>query len=366
MFNFDIPTLSVFEWQRYFFDLSLGASNVLAVGVGFLTVILFIRKAIERYWNRTVDKRKPWLTLLLDVYTKEEKKITLDHLKTLGRVDRAITKKLLLQRAEDSEGLELKRLSAIYEAIGYASQHILTLKGSLLWWKRAEAAHHLGHMLIRRSHDILSKALDDSSTEVRLEATWALGHMGFVEDLPKIVKSMSYFFKIAALRMDAFIFEMGKPALPVLLDLCKDPDFEVQLLAIHLVGEFKDSKALSMLLPLLQAKNLECKLAACKALGTLGDEAGLKELIPTLKDEAWQMRAQVAKQFGRCHYKQAIPTMMKGMEDQAWWVRYNTGEAFFLMGEVGLTALKETLQSQDRYARDMAAQWLDEEQAKVA
>jgi len=35
--------------------------------------------------------------------------------------------------------------------------------------------------------------------------------MGFVDTLPLIMESMSHFFKIAALRMDAFIFEMGGP-----------------------------------------------------------------------------------------------------------------------------------------------------------
>jgi len=209
----------------------------------------------------------------------------------------------------------------------------------------------------------LIEALRDKSIEVRLEATWAIGHMGFVDTLPLIMESMSHFFKIAALRMDAFIFEMGSPALPLLLDICKHPEQEIQLLAIHLVGEFKDPGTVKVLSSLLDSQNLEIRLAACKAIGSIGDPSGLSGIIPYLEDSAWQMRAQAAKQFGRNSFTPAIPGLLKCLEDKAWWVRLNAGEALSRMGESGRIGLKEALKSDDRFARDMASQWLAELEA---
>jgi len=354
------------EWQTTIFDLSLAGSHLLALVAGVLTLILFIRKFVERGWGIYKEKNEWRLNRLLETYRVSESEDSISQLKLLNRSERLVFRGLLQKLAEEAEGEKLKGLSKIYDAVGFADEHIRALKYANLWWKKAEAAHHLGHMMIHRARPALIKGLDDKNTEVRLEATWALGHMGFVEDLPKIVKSMSYFFKIAALRMDAFIFEMGKPALPVLLELCRHPEFEVKLLALHLVGEFKDPEALKILIPLLNSDNLECQLAACKAIGTIGEKEGLKELLPHFKDKAWQMRAQVAKQLGRHGYDEAISALKEGMEDLAWWVRHNTGEAFSTMGKKGEEALKETLNSQDRYARDMAHQWLDELEERAA
>ena len=73
------------------------------------------------------------------------------------------------------------------------------------------------------------------------------------------------------------------------------------------------------------------------------------------------MRAQAAKQAGRNAYAPAIPHLLRGLEDREWWVRFNSGEAISKMGPSGEKALEQAATgSTDRYARDMANQWLDE------
>jgi len=351
------------NWQVTLLTLSILASNILAVIVASLVAILVVTKVTGLFWDKYRKKRRTLLiSHALEFLRTGNAKPKLS-LKNLGRIDALILKAILLELSGEASGIQQSRVTELYEFSGIVDKEISTLRHSWFWWLRAAAAHNLGEMHIQRAKNDLIQALGDKSIEVRLEATWAIGHMGFVDTLPLIMESMSHFFKIAALRMDAFIFEMGAPALPLLLGLCKHPEWEIQLLAIHLVGEFKDPGTLEVLLPFLDSQNLEIRLAACKAIGTIGDPQGLSGVISYLKDPAWQMRAQAAKQFGRNRFTPAIPNLLKCLEDRAWWVRLNTGEALSLMGKEGKIALKEALKSPDRFARDMATQWLDELEA---
>jgi len=351
------------NWQLTFLSLSILGSNILAVVVASLVALLVVTKVIGMLWVNYRGKREATLkSLALEFLGTENPEAKL-RLKNLGWVDGLILKAILLQLSEEVSGIEQSRATELYEISGIADREIRTLRRSWFWWLRAASAHNLGQMRVKRAKNHLIKALRDRNMEVRLEATWAIGHMGFVDTLPLIMESMSHFFKIAALRMDAFIFEMGGPALPLLLDLCKHPEQEIQLLAIHLVGEFRDPGTVKLLLSLLDSQDLEIRLAACKAIGSIGEPKGLSSIIPYLEDSAWQMRAQAAKQFGRNRFTPAIPGLLKCLEDRAWWVRLNAGEALSQMGEDGRIALKRALKSEDRFARDMASQWLDELEA---
>jgi len=351
------------NWQLTFLTLSILGSNILGVMVASLVAILVATKVIGMLWDRYKRRRQASLKSLALEFLHTGNAEAKLRLRNLARVDALILKAILLELSEQASGMQQSRATELYEFSGIADKEIRTLRRSWFWWSRAASAHNLGQMHIQRAKNDLIEALGDRSIEVRLEATWAIGHMGFVDTLPLIMESMSHFFKIAALRMDAFIFEMGPPALPLLLDLCKHPEQEIQLLAIHLVGEFKDLGTLGVLLSLLDSQNLEIRIAACKAIGSIGDPSGLSGIIPYLKDSAWQMRAQAAKQFGRNRFTPAIPGLLKCLEDRAWWVRLNAGEALSQMGNGGRVALKKALKSEDRFARDMATQWLAELEA---
>jgi len=351
------------NWQFTFLTLSILGSNILAVIVTSLVAILMVTKVTGVLWDRYKKKRRALLISLALEFLRTGNAEPKLPLKNLKWIDASIFKTILLELSGEASGIHQSRATELYEFSGIADKETRTLRRSWFWWVRASAAHNLGQMHVKGAKEDLIQALGDKNIEVRLEATWAIGHMGFVDTLPLIMESMSHFFKIAALRMDAFIFEMGPPALPLLLDLCKHPEQEIQLLAIHLVGEFKDPGTLEVLLSLLDSEDLEIRLAACKAIGSIGDAKGLAGVIPYLEDSAWQMRAQAAKQFGRNHFTPAIPGLLKCLEDRAWWVRLNAGEALSQMGKEGEGALKKALKSLDRFARDMATQWLDELEA---
>ena len=303
--------MSLSNWPLAFLTLSILVSNILAVIVASLVAILVVTKVTGLLWDKYKRKRRAILMSLALEFLRTGNAEAKLPLKNLKWTDASIFKTILLELSEGVSGIQQSRATELYEFSGIADKEMRSLRRSWFWWLRAASAHNLGQMRVKRAKNDLIEALGDKSIEVRLEATWAIGHMGFVDTLPLIMESMSHFFKIAALRMDTFIFEMGAPALPLLLDLCKHPEWEIQLLAIHLVGEFKDPGTLKVLSPLLDSENLEIRLAACKAIGSIGDPKGLSGIIPYMEDSAWQMRAQAAKQFGRNRFTPAIPGLLK-------------------------------------------------------
>lgn len=344
--------------------ISLATSRVLGILVAILALLLLFQKMLQTAWLKLQTRLRAELAQALDQYLETWDAQYRARLEGLRFWEAWILKPLLIERSEEARAWRARALEELYEVSGFFNSDIRDLKHSWLWWKRAAAAHNLGQMRIRRAKGHLINALRDPHTEVRLEATWALGHMHFVDTLPHIMKSMSQFFKVAALRMDAFIFELGKPALPILLELCRHPEQEIRLLAVHLVGEFKDKDALNTLLDMLGSPDAEIRLASGKALGAIGDPKGLEALIEFMKDPHWAMRAQVAKQLGHNGHSGAIPELLKGLEDREWWVRFNSGEALSKLGKPGELALEHAAKnSTDRFARDMAHQWLDEMRA---
>src|SRR5262249_47700842 len=110
----------------------------------------------------------------------------------------------------------------------------------------------------------------------------------------------------------------------------------------------------------VESQDLEVRIAACQALAASGDPACLEALTERLDDGAWQVRARAALLLGKASCAAAAGRLRSALEDRAWWVRYNAGQALARLGEEGAAALQVALGSTDPFARDMAAQWLDE------
>ena len=67
------------------------------------------------------------------------------------------------------------------------------------------------------------------------------------------------------------------------------------------------------------------------------------------------MRAQAASSLGMIGDVSTIPTLRKLTLDREWWVRMNASRALANMGPAGERALARLLESEDRFARDLAA-----------
>ncbi|MBI4056082.1 MAG: HEAT repeat domain-containing protein [Elusimicrobia bacterium] len=343
------------------FKLSLFVSGSLFSLAVLLTAGLMISKIVRRGWARYTSSREEiYKAPILHAISSESNavlELLFRHKRRWG--DWKIVEHSLLKWAQGLRGYGHQKLCEIFDQNGFADYEIRNLK-SIRWWVRARAAQRLGQMLCVRASSPLIGTLQDHSLEVRLMASWALGRLKDPKAVDPIVQSLAHYSKLAALRATNIILTMGHRTVPILEGLLQNPDRDVQVLAIDLLGVLKERQATDQLIPFLNAKNLDTRVAACRALGNIEDEKAGPSVARCLQDPAWQVRSKAAFVVGQLGYVQAIPDLKRTMGDKFWWVRLHSGEALSRLGGQGQKALQETLSSEDRFARDMAAQWLDE------
>lgn len=334
-----------------------GLMALTAATVCGIVAVKTVRGALERYAAR---REAQFLPALNGTLTVSQPGVP----PRLPRVlpgDAWILERLLLDMRKTAGPAGVEKLSGLYESEGFAESAGRELGGSRRWWARARAARRLGTMLARGQKAVLVAALDDPEVEVRLMAAWALGEMKDLQALQPIFKALAGFSKIAALRVSNIVLGFGAEAVPAVVRLLAVPDPVVQLLAIQMLGELSDPRARAALLPFLAAEDKELRVAASVALGRIGDAEAARRLRAALADPEWPVTAKAAEALGRLGDEGAVPLLLELLSHREWWVRLHAGEALARLGAAGRRALEAAAATAaDRFARDMAAQWIDE------
>lgn len=341
------------------FELAFKVTLILACIVGLLILVLFVIKGCRIFWSAYSKRRQAWMKPLVEDYLSHgSRSFSVSRMSIFAR---KVLQYVLIHRSFGEKKSVVRKIASAYEQMGFADVDLRRMR-NLFWWNRAEGARCLGQMRIERASPYLLRALKDRVLEVRLISAWALGRIGNPDVILPMLESLANASKIAGMRLSSTIFELGEKAVGVLTHVVAHPDPAVRLLVAHLLGELQSPKATADIIHMSRKEeDKEVRIAACKAMGTIGDRKAAPVLIKLLADEAWEIRAQAAKALGRIGVISAIAHLQRAMCDGAWWVRKNSGEALAQMKKKGIEALHKVRQdSPDRFARDMAAQWLDE------
>lgn len=332
----------------------------------FFTLCLVILKRIRTVWtmyqNRQINLFNHTIYEFVDSYESLLENILLiDPLRKLNWINRKVLEGSILRLAETFAGLWGERLCFLFDELGFTDEEIRKTKsfGSEI---RARSARRLGQMKCRKAISALTLLLKDRSTKVRINAAGALAKIGALESLDIAVESLANYSKLAAIQVEEMVLSAPKASVPILLKMCDHSEISVQLFAIHLLGTIQDSRSKATLLRLYRSESMEIRIACLKALQSLEEEGFFAAFLPRLDDPQlpWQERAQIAKMMGIAQCREAIPSLQKSLCDSNWWVRKNAGEALSKMGQQGIKSLVDSLNLPDRFARDMAVQWLDE------
>lgn len=108
------------------------------------------------------------------------------------------------------------------------------------------------------------------------------------------------------------------------------------------------------------------RIAATNLLGAIGDAPSAERLTELLKDPDSHVRAAAARGLGRMQHWQAASQLADGLRDAAWHVRRDAGLALRSIGAPGALFLRRALNSDDRFAADMAQLVLDLPDAAAA
>jgi HEAT repeat protein len=262
--------------------------------------------------------------------------------------------------AEEISQLELSlRLDVLraLEESGAVKRHLRDAK-SRLKWTRAHALRILGELKLPQSVPTLLAALEDKDPDVRNVAAHSLGRMRLQATEEALVGLLGKHDQAVSARIAAICIEMGSRTAPLLIKSLRDGSPKARFWAAKILGEIRDPRATRSLADALLDTDPEVRSAATWALGQVADRSTAALLEPLLDDSTWYVRAHAAESLGKIGDASYVGPLAEKLRDASWWVRKNALDALVALGEPSKATLLRTLQSDDRFARDSAAEGL--------
>jgi hypothetical protein len=228
--------------------------------------------------------------------------------------------------------------------------------GSVLWWRRLEAARLLAELGTVADEDDVRRLLGDPQPAVRIGASSALRRSpspALVElvlqelpDQPLVVRS----YQLGLLKDQ---WQVTRAALAPRLRA------DASLLAlphwINVAEALALPELLDLVLRLHDHPSVGVRIAVARALRTYFHPATAGVLARLLADHDWRVRAQAARALGLLGDQAAVPALAAHLVDPAWWVRFRSALALGQLGERGRRALREARELDDAFGAQMAA-----------
>jgi len=273
--------------------------------------------------------------------------------------DLRVVEAVLLDHAQRVRGSAFERLARALDELGCVDRYIAALR-SARSWRRAWAAEQLGIAGARRAVPDLARALGDAMTDVRMRAAKSLGLLGGAASARALVAALDEPSRFSSIRIADVLAGMGRGVADEVIAVYPSLGPAGRLAALDVVGRLRALDAVPWLVDRLADPAPDARSRAAHALGAIGDPRAVAPLVGALEDAEWPVRAMAAKALGRIGAVEAIPVLCRRMGDQAWWVRSNAAHALGAMGDDGVAALEESLDSSDRYLRAQAVVVLEE------
>ena len=269
----------------------------------------------------------------------------------------------LLEFLKFLQGGERQNLLRLARELGIVERFVTQLRTSKGRNRRVESVKALAEFADPASADALLEALNDPVDEVRWQAAGALAKIGDPRAVRPLLETLQRESDWGASRIGDTLVAFGSAAVPDLARYALLTDSSLSSSPSHLplvarvLGIIGDVRAEPAMLSALDSDEAELRIRAAAALGTVGSLACVPALRRALRDPEWEVRAQAAAALGRQMDGRAIVSLQETMSDENWWVRQNSAQA---LSEIpgGTGALVESLEDEDRFARDAAIERL--------
>jgi HEAT repeat protein len=192
---------------------------------------------------------------------------------------------------------------------------------------RNNAIRVLGEIGDRRAVPVLIEAVKDK-TRGRSEAASALMWMG-VQNLELNVLVLC---KLFCNDKDE-ILKIGKPAIPVLIELLKDDNSTIRSEAVKALVML-GTHALPALFSAIKDEDSKVCESVVEALGKIRHYFAVPFLIKVLKDGDPYVRKSAAEALGNIGHESAVPALIEALEDSEESVRLDAALALGYVGDV--------------------------------
>lgn len=225
-------------------------------------------------------------------------------------------------------------------------------------WRRITALNRLARMEHPATPHVLYHALwgeDEKAAAAAVRSLGALGNPWAIELLVIALRGG----RVPRSRVAAQLERLYPEPAFLLLPLLRDHDPAVRFWGATLLGPY-ESLGESELVELTWDQDPNVRAAAVEALGNRKSEQAAKATVALLEDPAWFVRVHAARAAGHAAGAEAAPAIARLLGDERWWVRTAAKDALETMGKDGAEALVPVLTSADRFARNRAAEVLQD------
>ena len=213
----------------------------------------------------------------------------------------------------------------------------------------------------------LLRGLKDEYLDVRLAAALSLSKLDDPASIRPILDNLALQGSWPIERLIEIILRFDDHAIPILVQYLSDPlasESGIQVV-IAVLGHKRVGSSITALTQFTSHTNLEIRVEAYRALGLMGDARALPMLLGGMLDDRWEVRAVCAKTLKYFPGAVVITALQNGLTDKIWWVRFNCASALGALGINGREVLLHSLQSPDRFAREISQMILDRSYTKV-
>jgi HEAT repeat protein len=145
----------------------------------------------------------------------------------------------------------------------------------------------------------------------------------------------------------------------LLLPLLRDPDPVVRFWGATLIGPY-EALGEADLIDLTRDDDANVRAAAVEALGGRSGEEAASAALALLDDPAWFVRVHAARSAGQLAGARGAFEITRRLGDARWWVRTAAKDALRSLDREAIPALVPVLSSPDRFARNGAAEVLQD------
>ena len=201
---------------------------------------------------------------------------------------------------------------------------------------RSSAAYALGNIGSDKATNSLTKALEDSDWGVQFSAAYALGNIGSDKATDSLIKALD------------------------------DSDSDVRSTAADALGKIGSDKATDSLIKALDDSDRNVRSTAAEALGKIGNDKATDSLINDLDHYDWGVGSRAANALGKIGSDKATSSLIKALEDSDWGVRSRAANALGKIGSDKATnSLINALDHSHRNVRSRAATSLKQIKGKL-
>jgi hypothetical protein len=225
-------------------------------------------------------------------------------------------------------------------------------------WRRIGALRTLVRARHPRSRSLLRRAIGDGDPDIAGAVARALGELGTewaIDELVGALRRGDCPRSRVAAQLERFTPAVGAR----LVSLLGDGHGAVRFWAATLLAQCPDYGREELVVATRDA-DPNVRAAAVEALGKRRDRAALAVIRPRLLDEAWFVRVHACRAVGELGTTEEAPRIARLLSDPWWWVRAAAKDALRSYGIAVAGALIPLLDAEDGFARNGAAEVLQD------